>query len=204
MNERVLKEAEGKFLRQYPGGFNHPSMLALGKKHKMDSLEKFAKESFSKEAFKEPLELMDNVVRMFSRSTMTSLFEKPKFRDMVKALSKREKEAMAEIYFQLLHGKKQEGFEALVEKLEGFKLAKWTAVSVVPAYYRPQVEVFVKPTTAKLIVEKLELGLDYQAKPYWEFYLGFKEAINEAKKITDKSLALNNPAYCGFLMMTLS
>ena len=36
MNVKKLKQAEKAFFKQYPGGFTHPEMVALGKKHKME------------------------------------------------------------------------------------------------------------------------------------------------------------------------
>lgn len=36
MNLEKLKEAESAFLHKYPGGFEHPDMLAMGKKHGMN------------------------------------------------------------------------------------------------------------------------------------------------------------------------
>jgi hypothetical protein len=61
----------------------------------------------------------------------------------------------------------------------------------------------VKPTTAKNIVQKLELDLDYKPRPSWEFYDGYRKAILEMKSLVSPSLAPNNAALTGFLMMTL-
>ena len=35
MNTKALKAAEKKFMKKYPEGFGHPSMVEFGKKHKM-------------------------------------------------------------------------------------------------------------------------------------------------------------------------
>ena len=38
MNLDKLEQAEAKFFNMYPGGFEHPDMVAIGKKHKMDKM----------------------------------------------------------------------------------------------------------------------------------------------------------------------
>ncbi len=201
--KKTLKEAEKHFLTKYPGGFNHPEMAALGKKHKMEQLEKMAKESFSKKNFDDTDFILSETSKLVSRSTMISMFEKPKFRDMIKGLNKKEKEIFTESLYELLHGKEKVGFELLVSELQKRKLAKWTLATVVQTYYRPQKEVLVKPSTTKLIIEKLDLDLIYRPTPTWDFYRKYRKCIKDLKTKVDKNLTPNNPAFCGFLMMSL-
>ena len=103
----------------------------------------------------------------------------------------------------MLHGKRKAGFEALIAELNGAGLAKWTLATVFPSYFRPKKEVFIKPTTAKLIVDKLDLNLSYHPKPTWEFYRDFRKAILAARSNVSETLAPNNLAFCGFLMIAL-
>lgn len=203
MNIDVLLEAEAGFFARYPGGFYNPEMVAIGKKHKVDKLEKQVRESFAKGNFSKPGFIVEEAAKLVSRSSMVSVFEKPKFRDFARSLTPKEKDQFADALYELLHGKQEQGFNQLVELLKKHKLAKWTLVSVFPAYYNLQKEVFVKPTTAKLIIDKLGLDLKYNATPSWEFYRGYRKAINEMKTRVDESLSPNNPAFCGFLMMSL-
>ena len=92
----------------------------------------------------------------------------------------------------------------LVDLLATGKLAKWSLVSIIPMYFRPVDEVFVKPTTAKKIVTQLEIGeLQYNPRPSWAFYRVFRERINEMKAAVDPSLSPNSAAFTGFLMMSL-
>ena len=203
MNKKVLKTAEQNFLTMYPGGFLHPEMVAVGKKHKMDQLTAFAMEAFAKENFAKPKLVLESAQKLVSRSTLVSMFEKPKFRTFCEELPNKERKALVEGWFELLHGKEKTGFEAALEILGNHKLAKWPLATVVQSYYRPTKEVFIKPTTAKLIVTHLELDMVYKPTPSWDFYRKFRKAIKECKSLTTKELAPNNPAYCGFLMMTL-
>ena len=204
MNTKALKAAEKRFLKRYPGGFAHPDMVLIGKKHKMEKHEAFAKESFAKKRFEDPVQVVADMTKLISRSSMVSMFEKPKFKSATSPMTtSRSAAPMAEALYEVLHGKPKTGFEALVELLAARKLAKWSLATVIQAYYRPSVEVFVKPTTAKLIIEKLDLDLQYHSRPNWPFYRDFKKAIKSARGQVDQSLAPNNPAFCGFLMMGL-
>ena len=78
MNIQRLKEAEKNFLAKYPGGFQHPEFVKLSKKHKIEQHEAFAKESFAKNRFDDPSCILDNMVKLVSRSSMVSMFEKPR------------------------------------------------------------------------------------------------------------------------------
>ena len=203
MDTKVLKAAEKRFLKKYPGGFAHPDLVLVGKKHKLEQHEAWAKENFAKKKFDDPKQIVADMTRLVSRASMVSMFEKPKFRDAVARLGKKDAQVWSDALYELLHGKQKGGFEALVEALDEVRLAKWTLATVFQSYYRPKKEVFVKPTTAKLIVDKLDLDLKYQSMPTWAFYRDFRKAVMAMRAKTNKSLAPNNPAYCGFLMMTL-
>ena len=203
MNKNVLKAAERAFLKRYPGGFEHPEMVALGKRHKMEQLVEFARQSFAKSRFDNAEQTVADMVALVGRSTLVSMFEKPKFKGLATALPRRGKERLARALLELLHGKEKTGFDALIEQLRQDKIAKWTLATVFQSYYRPQRDVFVKPTTAKLIISSLELDLNYQAVPTWAFYRDFRKVIKAIKAEVDPSLAPNNAAFCGFLMVSL-
>jgi hypothetical protein len=84
------------------------------------------------------------------------------------------------------------------------KLAKWSLMSICAAYYRPQFEVFVKPTTAKDIIETFELDhLHYKPSPSWSFYEEYRTVINTMKLNVDASLSPYNIAFTGFLMRSM-
>ena len=103
-----------------------------------------------------------------------------------------------------LYGRKQQGFEEILGMLAHHKLAKWAVISVVPFYFAPTREVFVKPTTAKGIVRFLEVNeLEYKPLPSWDFYRGYQNLISDVKKQVAPSLSSNNAAISGFLMMNL-
>ena len=203
MNYQKLKIAEAHFLQSYPDGFADPALVEIGKRHNVDRMTRFAKEVFAKKSFDKPNEFLENLTKVVSRSSMVSLFEKPKFKEMISDLNSEDRMALTAIYKKLFHGNQKKGFEELVEFLVPRKMAKWSLVTIGLVYYRPQKEVFVKPTTAKNIVLKLELGLEYKPRPSWAFYEGYRSALLDMKARVHPSLAPNNAALTGFLMMTL-
>ena len=204
MNIEKLKQAEAAFLNRYPGGFENPEMVAIAKKHKRDQMVAYTQESFEKENFRMPDLVVDRMVKVASRSSMVSVFEKPKFRDYALALAPDRKRRLAEGLFAVCYGNEQQGFEEIVDILAEGKLAKWTLLTVCQAYFRPDHEVFIKPTTAKGVIQTFELqNLEYKPKPTWAFYNQYRQAINQMKSLVDPALSPSNAAFSGFLMMSM-
>ncbi len=204
MDHYRLLQAEKVFLQRYPGGFLHPEMQAIGKKHKVDKMTELATTSFAKASFKDTDAVIENMIRIISRASMVSVFEKPKFRDFARALPAADKKLLGDGLRKFLHGDRQQGFETMLGILAKGRLAKWSLLTIIPNYFAPQDEVFVKPTTAKGVIAFFSLaGLRYNAFPDWEFYERYRQAILEMRSKVDHSLAPNNAAFCGFLMMTL-
>ena len=199
-----LKTAEAMFLQRFPGGFDDPEMQLITKRHRMDKRILFAQECFSLSALEDINKSADNMVKIVSRSSMVSMFEKPKFRDFVGCLSAADREFLVQSLGQLLHGDQQSGFEALVDIMQTEKLAKWSLVSIIPTYFSPNTEVFVKPTTAKNIIAHFEVpDLLYRPLPSWQFYTAYRELINQSKKLVEPRLSPTNAAFSGFLMMAM-
>lgn len=204
MNKAKLKEAEEKFIMQFPGGFSNPQMIELTKKHKVEKMKKMAQDSFAIERFEFADNTIDSMGKIVSQSSLISVFEKPKFRDLIKVLSDSEKEHLTHGLKEFLHGDQAFGFGLMTGLLQEYKLAKWPLLTIYPIYYRPSVEVFIKPTTAKGIIEYFELtGIKYNSTPTFEFYKSFREQIMQMKQKVHTSLQVDNAAFCGFLMMTL-
>ena len=204
MDLNALKFAEAKFMTHYPGGFNHPEMVAIGKKHKMDKMVEFAGQSFTPRALENIEQAASDMVKTVSRSSMVSMFEKPKFRDFIKHLNWSDREYLVLALREFLHGNQQLGFERMVDLLRTEKLAKWSLVTIIPAYYAPLDEVFVKPTTAKGVIAHFDVKeLVYKPAPTWDFYQGYRTLINSAKKQVDPGLSPSNAAFSGFLMMAM-
>jgi len=200
-----LKQAEQLFLNRYPGGFSDPEMIAIGKKHKVGKMTERVQTSFAKKNFRDTPEILEALVKIVGASSMVSVFEKPKFRDFVKSLEPKHQNALVSGLKQQLHGDEQKGFEQVLAVLQMGKLAKWTLISICPVYFRPQQDVFVKPTTAKGIIAFFELeNLIYRPQPSWDFYQEFRRAINFMKQQVDPALSPNNAAFTGFLMMSLA
>jgi hypothetical protein len=205
MNINRLKAAENEFLIRFPQGFASPEMQEIGKKHKMEKSVADAQEFFNEERFSKPQQIAEDMVKTVSRSSMVSLFEKPKFRDYVKAMTHDEREALAFSLKDFLYGDQEYGFHTMRDLLLPVKLAKWSLMTIIPNYVKPNQEVFVKPTTAKGVINLFELeNLAYKPTPSYDFYHEYRRQILEMKSLVDPILTPSNAAFSGFLMMSLT
>ncbi|HSL28906.1 MAG TPA: hypothetical protein VK900_06875 [Anaerolineales bacterium] len=193
------------FLQRYPGGFENSEIVATRvRKHKPDQMIALAQESFSKENFRHPVLIVQNMIKVISRSSIISVFEKPKFRNFANALSPHDREFVCNGMEQLLHGNEQTGFEMILDLLKSHRVAKWSLMTVCQTYFHPQRDVFIKPTTVKAVIQYFELeDLHYHPTPSWDFYDGYRSAFHKMKSIVHPSLAPTNPAFSGFLWMTV-
>jgi hypothetical protein len=205
MNLSKLKQAEAVFLHRYPGGFENPELKAIrDQKHKPDQMIALAQESFAEGKFKLPELMVKNMEKVISHSSIVSVFEKMRFRDFVGMLSAQERDGLNRGLEELLHGTQETGFEMILDLLKRRRLAKWTLMTVCQTYYYPQRDVFVKPNTVKGVLKYYELeDLHYKPTPSWVFYESYRSAFHEMKAKVDKSLAPTNPAFSGFLLMSI-
>lgn len=84
MNLDKLKQAEDKFLGRYPGGFNDPDLEDISKKHNVPKMIDFCQQEFGKRSFERPDEILENMIKTINRSSMVSMFEKPKFKSIAR------------------------------------------------------------------------------------------------------------------------
>lgn len=204
MNTDTLKVAELNFMTMYPGGFENDEMIALGKKHKIDKMEALVHEVFAPEKFIFPEQIVEDMIKVVSKASMVSLFEKPKYRDYLRSLEPINKVLLADSLYQSLYGDKKKGFNQMLSILSDGKLAKWSLMTIIQVYNDPLQEIFVKPTTTKNVIRVFELeGVVYKPRPSYEFYQAYKAHILKMKSLVSPLCAPNNPAFTGFLMMTM-
>lgn len=204
MNLDKLKTLENEFLGIYPEGFASEDMIRAGKKHNVGKVSQYVKDTCSKENLSRGLEIVPEIVKIITKSSMVSVFEKMRFRDLVKAFSEEEKLLLINAISENIYGDEEAGFNELVYLLKPYKLAKWTIISCFRAYYNLDYDVFMKPTTVKKIVNFFELeGITYNATPNFYFYFVYRDYINKMKQEVDKNLRPSNPAFSGFLMMSI-
>ncbi|MCB1583837.1 MAG: hypothetical protein KDI92_12290, partial [Xanthomonadales bacterium] len=134
MNIEKLKTAEGQFLKLYPMGFEDPALQERVKPHTKANLTEKCQEAFTELAFNKPHVIVENMAKMVSRSSMVSMFEKPKFRDFIKSLPGSDIDRLSEAFYEQLYGNQQQGFEAILDLLRTQKLAKWSLISILPNY----------------------------------------------------------------------
>ena len=204
MNTKKLKQAEEAFYAIYPQGFDSPEMIKIGRKHSMDKIVPFVQDVFSKEKINDVEETAENMVRLVSRSSMVSLFEKPKFRDAVRGMDMMEKTQLTHALNMLLYGDEEKGFNLMLEVLTRHQLAKWTLITVFRCYFYPETDLLFKPTTVKKVIDVFELdGLVYKPQPSYDFFVKYRAAINEMKMHVDENFRRSNAAFSGFLMMSM-
>lgn len=203
INVEKLKCAEHQFMTKYPQGFGNLALQKMLKKHKMEKMIEMVRNNFSRKRFRNINEIMQGMIKVVNDSPVLSMFEKVKFKDFVGQLTLNDKALLVKALSDFLHGNAKPGFEAMVEQLKTAKLAKWSLLTIIPAYHVPNEEVFIKPTEVKCIIKLLEIDdLVYGATPSWSFYTGYRAMINETKKLVDSALSPSNAAFSSFLMMS--
>jgi len=204
MNLEKLKIMEEYFFKMYPKGFEDEGLADIVKRHNVAKLTTFAQEAFAKDQFIDSNQIVENMNKIISKSSLISLFEKPKFKDTIKSMSEERKDMLSIGLEEMLHGNYKSGFNIVLEVLERDKLAKWSLISVIPYYYAPKKEFFIKPTTTKNILKYFKIEeIIYKPRPSYEFYSTYKKILKQFKKEVNKKLGDNNAKFTGFLMMTM-
>ncbi|GAU79961.1 hypothetical protein [Fusibacter sp. 3D3] len=203
MNIEKLKTLEKHFFMAYPMGFDTPEMLEISKKHKVEKMKDYVNAHFRSECFEDVERVFADYIKLISQSSLVSIFEKAKFKDLAKTFTLEEKAKFIGGVQAFLYGDQELGFTTQIEVLTRYKIAKWPILTVLGVYIRPEFEVLIKPTTAKGILVYFEEDLKYVSKPTYAFYSQFRTLINDIKKHTDDSLQVDNAAFCGFLMMSM-
>ena len=204
MNLQKLKEAEANFLAFYPKGFEDEALLPIIKRHNTEGIGKSVRELFAPDRFSRTEEICESFAKIVSKSSLISLFEKPKVRDMVKRMSMEQQDMFAIGLYELLHGNQEKGFAVLVDVLSIYKLAKWSIVTLIPYYYARDKAFFIKPTTTKDILKFFEIeGIVYKPRPTYEFYERYTKVLREMKSQVSPMIGADNAGFTGFLMMTM-
>lgn len=204
MNLKKLKEAEASFFAFYPKGFEDEALLPIIKRHNTAKIGQSVQEMFASDRFVRTEEICESFAKIVSKSSLISLFEKPKVRDMVKQMSMEQQDMLAIGLYELLHANQEKGFRILVDVLSIYKLAKWSIVTLIPYYYTRDKEFFIKPTTTKDIIKFFEIeGLVYKPRPTYEFYERYATVLEEMKWQVSPMIGKDNAGFTGFLMMAM-
>lgn len=200
-----LRSEEKRFFAAFPGGFAGERMAPIVKKHDIGRVRRLVAEELGPEAFDQPLAALESLSRLYSRSTLVSVFEKTAFRNLLASLTAAEQASLARLYGELLHGDRPAAFDRLAAWLKPRKLAKWILLTS-PLYYSdPHGELALKPTTAKGVIAAFDLpGLHYTPHAHWAFYRDYREAVLSLKAAAGPSLrSLDNGFFSGFLLFAL-
>lgn len=204
MNLDKLKEAEANFFAFYPKGFEDVGLLPIIKRHNTEGIGKSVQELFAPERFRNADEICESFAKIVSKSTLISLFEKPKVRDMVKQMSMDQRDMLSIALYEMLHGKREKGFELIVEVLALYGLAKWSIVTLIPYYYDRENNFFIKPNTTKDIIKFFEIGgIIYKPRPTYEFYSRYTQILSQMREHVSPLIGRDNAGFTGFLMMAM-
>lgn len=205
MNVQKLAEAEAYFLELYPNGFEDTALLPIIKRHNTAKIGEHVRAMFAKENFAQPDIICENFAKIVSKSTLISLFEKPKVRDMIQTMRMERRDMLCIGLYEMLHGDQKEGFDTMVEVLSCYGLAKWSIVTLIPYYFYRDQAFFIKPMTTKNIITFFEIeGLLYKPRPSYEFYVAYTNVLESMKAKTSQKISHDdNAAFTGFLMMAM-
>ena len=117
MNLDKLKLAEANFLQMFPAGLEDEGLTEVRRRHNFSKMNLLALKVFRKENFFIADNFLKDLVKIIARSSMLSLFEKPKFRDMISSLNSSEKELLTYYYRELFHGDQEKAFDSIVDFL---------------------------------------------------------------------------------------
>lgn len=202
MNLKKLSIIEEHFFEIYPKGFDDEGLAKIVKRHNVAKLTAFSHEVFAKEKFSNSQQIVEDMVKIVSRSSLISLFEKPKFRDAVRSMSIERKDMLSIGLYEILHGSYKKGFNIMLNIFIEEKLAKWSLMTVIPYYYAPKKNLFIKPTTTKNVLKYFEIEeIVYKPRPSYTFYSKYKKILAQFKKEVNKKLSDDNAKFTGFLMM---
>jgi hypothetical protein len=204
MDTEKLKAAEAAFLSIYPMGYDTPGLAERVKRHDMTRMIAFAKEAFSPEALDDAEKAAESFAKLVSRSSMVSLYEKPRLRDAIRGMTYDEREELAGFIRELLHGNEAMGMNGLAGMLAMRQAAKWPVVTALRCYYYPETDLIIKPTTVKNIIKIFSLtGLVYTTVPNFAFYERYRAALLEMRTVTHGSYGMALAGFSGFLMMSM-
>ena len=204
MNLDRLEEFEERFFMMYPEGFDSFELVSAKKKHNIEKISKYVRDVLSRENLERGLMAVEDIIKVVSKSSMVSVFEKMKFRDYVRAFDEFQKLELIDAVIENVHGDEEKGFNALVRLLSRYKIAKWPILTVFRCYYNLNYDILVKPTTVKNVIRNLELDISYSPTATYKFYNQYRTLINQMKDHVDPRLSPTNPAFSGFLMMTMN
>ena len=180
------------FLLRFPNGLDDEEFLELGKKHKSSSkILEMVKNEIDLESF----QLEDNyhvskniglIIKMVTKSTMVSVFEKVAFKNYLA-------DPLVHVSFlQSLYAMLKNLNEDTMAEFVGVlnyrrldsskKVATWPIVTFFLIYFDEYNEVYIKPTTIRRLAKLLEFDIKYESTPNYMTYQRVKEMVMAFKK----------------------
>lgn len=205
MNIEKLKECEYRFYDYYKDGFNDEKLVKTTKLFNTLKFHEIAKKSFAIENFSNIEIVTEGFFTILLKSPLVSFYEGDILRKALKSFTNFEKE-MLSIYLQdILYGNLKNSFDDFIELMATKNLAKWQIVTLIPYYFAPDKNYFLKPTTTKNIIKYFEIeGLKYHSKPTYEFYKRYIEIVKIMQNSVREELIGDNGRFTGFLRLAMN
>ncbi len=204
MNIKKLKELEESFFEYYPKGFEDEKLIKISKLFNTPKFHKLAKNSFELKNFSNIEQICEDFFTILLKSPLISFYEGDILKKALKSFTNFEKD-MLSIYLQdILHNDIESSFEDFIELLSSKNLAKWQIITLIPYYFEPNKNYFLKPSTTKNIIKYFEIeDLKYNSKPSFEFYKNYIKVLEIMKNSVRSELRDDNARFTGFLRMAM-
>ncbi len=205
MNLEKLKECEERFFEYYKDGFEDEKLAKTNKLFNTQKFHTLAKDSFALENFSNIEKITEDFFNILLKSPLISFYEGDLLKNALKNFTIFEKD-MLSIYLQdLLYGSFEDSFDDFVELLASKNLAKWHILALIPYYFAPDKNYFLKPSTTRNIIKYFELkDIKYSSKPSFEFYKNYTKSLDIMKNSVNPKLRDDNAKFTGFLRITMS
>src|SRR5574344_430366 len=208
MNIEKLKECEERFFEYYKDGFEDEKLAKTVKLFNTQKFHTLTKNSFALENFSNIEQIAQDFFTILLKSPLISFYEGDLLKNALKNLTSYEKDMLSIYLKDILYAKnednKKDSFDELVELLASKNLAKWHIITLIPYYFSPNKNYFLKPSTTRNIIKYFELkDIKYNSKPSFEFYKNYTNNLLKMKNSVNPKLIDDNGRFTGFLRLAM-
>lgn len=208
MNLEKLKDCEERFFEYYKDGFEDEKLAKTVKLFNTIKFQTLAKNSFALENFSNFEYISQSFFEILLKSPLISFYERDLIKDALKNFTNYEKDMLSiylkDLLYEDLEENIKDSFDELVELIASKNLAKWHILTLIPYYFAPDKNYFLKPSTTRNIVKYFELeNIKYKPRPSFEFYKDYTKNLQKMKNIVNPILRDDNGRFTGFLRLAM-
>lgn len=208
MNLEKLKDCEERFFEYYKDGFEDEKLAKTVKLFNTIKFQTLVKNSFALENFSNIEYISQSFFEILLKSPLISFYERDLIKNALKNFTNYEKDMLSiylkDLLYEDLEESIKDSFDELVELLASKNLAKWHILTLIPYYFAPNKNYFLKPSTTRNIVKYFELeNIKYKPRPSFEFYKDYTKNLQKMKNIVNPILRDDNGRFTGFLRLAM-